>query len=76
MANPKKHHTGSRRDSRRAHWKRLDLPGFPNARNAAPCISRIASVRAVVFTTASWLWLLKKRKRRATKDRPSVRFDR
>ncbi len=28
MANPKKHHTGSRRDSRRAHWKRLALPGM------------------------------------------------
>src|SRR5437016_870597 len=28
MANPKKHHTGSRRDKRRANWKRLELPGF------------------------------------------------
>jgi large subunit ribosomal protein L32 len=28
MANPKKRHTGSRRDSRRAHWKRLALPGL------------------------------------------------
>jgi len=28
MANPKKHHSASRRDSRRAHWKRLVLPGL------------------------------------------------
>ena len=28
MANPKKHHSASRRDSRRANWKRLALPGF------------------------------------------------
>ena len=28
MANPKKHHSASRRDSRRANWKRLSLPGF------------------------------------------------
>jgi len=28
MANPKKHHSASRRDSRRAHWKRLENPAF------------------------------------------------
>jgi large subunit ribosomal protein L32 len=28
MANPKKHHTAARRAMRRAHWKRLALPGF------------------------------------------------
>jgi large subunit ribosomal protein L32 len=28
MANPKKHHTASRRDSRRAHWKRLAIGNF------------------------------------------------
>lgn len=28
MANPKKHHSASRRDSRRAHWKRLANPGI------------------------------------------------
>ena len=28
MANPKKHHSASRRDKRRAQWKRLALPGF------------------------------------------------
>ena len=27
MANPKKHHSPSRRDKRRANWKRLALPG-------------------------------------------------
>jgi len=28
MANPKKHHSASRRDSRRAHWKRLEIGNF------------------------------------------------
>lgn len=28
MANPKKHHSASRRDSRRAHWKRLAQPSL------------------------------------------------
>ena len=32
MANPKKHHTAARRDSRRAHWKRLPTP------NLAKCV--------------------------------------
>lgn len=67
MANPKKHHSASRRDSRRAHWKRLANPGISKC---AQCIAhaRIASALAVVFIKASCS-SPSKRRRKTEKDK-------